>query len=201
MPAALSLTAVGSHAVLAQVRDTAEALSLAAWARVARVDAEEIVPGARTVLFDGLRDPEGLGSRIGAWTPSAPAPAGPLIEVPMTYDGADLEFVAERWGTDADGVAARLGQAELVSAFCGFSPGFAYLSGLPAELAVPRLESPRSAVPAGSVALGDTWCGIYPTASPGGWRLVGRTELVLWDAGLDEPALLAPGTRVRLVPS
>ena len=115
----------------------------------------------------------------------------------MTYDGADLAYVAERWGTDPDGVAARLGELELVSAFCGFAPGFAYLSGLPAELAVPRLDSPRSAVPAGSVALADTWCGVYPTASPGGWRLLGHTTLTLWDANQAEPALLAPGTRVR----
>jgi KipI family sensor histidine kinase inhibitor len=84
-------------------------------------------------------------------------------------------------------------------AFCGFSPGWAYLKGLPEELAIPRLETPRARVPAGSVALADTYAGIYPTASPGGWRIVGRTGVQLFDAERDPPALLSPGTRVRFV--
>ena len=88
-----------------------------------------------------------------------------------------------------------------MSAFCGFSPGFAYLAGLPEELAVPRLDTPRTKVPAGAVALAGTWCAAYPTASPGGWRLIGRTDAALWDAAREQPALLAPGTRVRFRPA
>jgi KipI family sensor histidine kinase inhibitor len=84
-------------------------------------------------------------------------------------------------------------------AFCGFSPGFAYLAGLPARLAVPRRASPRTRVPAGSVALADGWCGVYPQASPGGWALVGTTDVELFDLDRDPPALLTPGTRVRFV--
>ena len=80
-------------------------------------------------------------------------------------------------------------------AFCGFAPGFPYLTGLPAELALPRLATPRPRVPAGSVALAGPYAGIYPGASPGGWLLVGRTDLVLFDVAADPPARLGPGTR------
>ncbi len=179
------------------------ALALANWARIAGADAAEVVPGARTVLFDDVADLPGLEALLTTWSPrTSPAgPGGALVEVSVTYDGADLMDVAQRWGTDADGVATRLAATSLVSAFCGFAPGFAYLSGLPAELAVPRLDTARRAVPVGSVAVADRWCGIYPTPSPGGWRLLGHTTATLWDPARDAPALLAPGTRVRLVPA
>ena len=198
----VTLTRVGPAALRAEVADVRRALALAAWARAASVPATEVVPGARTVLFDGVPDLPALEDLLTRWTGAGePGEAGPLVEVPVTFDGPDLADVAARWGTDSAGVADRLGRIELVSAFCGFAPGFAYLSGLPDELAVPRLDSPRPSVPAGSVAVADRWCGIYPTASPGGWRLLGRTHATLWDASSDAPALLAPGTRVRLVPA
>ena len=191
---------VGRSAVLAEVGDAAEALELATWARTTRVEAVEVVPAAQTVLFDGVPDPASLSERLRAWTPSGARPEGARVEVPVVYDGADLAFVAETWGTDVPGVVARHSEIEYVAAFCGFAPGFSYLSGLPPELAVPRLESPRPRVPAGSVGLAGGWCGVYPTASPGGWRLLGRTDAVLWDQDRDQPALLAPGTRVVFVP-
>jgi KipI family sensor histidine kinase inhibitor len=197
----LELRPVGRHAVLAEVRDSAAARSLAAYARAVRVTAGEVVPGARTVLFDDVPDPEGLLERLAGWTTDAPPEPGELVEVPVVYDGADLEDVAARWGTDVDGVVERHGGFGFVSAFCGFAPGFAYLAGLPGEYAVPRLESPRTRVPAGSVGLAGSWCGIYPSESPGGWRLLGHTEVTLWDPGRSEPALLSPGTRVRFVPA
>jgi len=189
--------AVGEHALLVEVDDAASALALAAWARDTGIEATDVVPGAGTVLFDGVA-PD-LGERLAAWPGPAAAAPGALVEVAVTWDGPDLEWVAERWGTDPAGVAARLGDLELVSAFCGFAPGFAYLAGLPADLAVPRLATPRPRVPAGSVALADAWCGVYPSASPGGWRLLGHTDAALWDVDRAEPALLAPGTRVRFV--
>jgi len=196
----VTLARVGPSALRAEVADVRRALALATWARASRAGAVEIVPGARTVLFDGVEDLPALEDLLSSWTGEDPAAEpGPLVEVPVTYTGADLADVAARWGTDAEGVAARLAKTELVSAFCGFAPGFAYLSGLPAELAVPRLDTPRPEVPAGAVAVADRWCGIYPTASPGGWRLLGHTTVTLWDASRDSPALLAPGTRVRLV--
>jgi KipI family sensor histidine kinase inhibitor len=196
----VKLARVGPSALRAEVADVRRALALAAWARSRGVTAAEVVPGARTVLFDGVADLSALEEQVSSWSgDDAAGEPGTLVEVPVTYDGADLADVARRWGTDPDGVGARLARTELVSAFCGFAPGFAYLSGLPAELAVPRLATPRPEVPAGAVAVADRWCGIYPTASPGGWRLLGHTTATLWDPAGDPPALLAPGTRVRLV--
>jgi KipI family sensor histidine kinase inhibitor len=197
----VEFTPVGRTAVLVEVAGAEEALSLAIWARGARVPAREIVPAAASVLFDGVADVDTLHRVLGSWTPEAGEPEGDLVEIPVAYDGEDLGYVAERWGTDVEGVVARHGEIEFVSAFCGFSPGFAYLAGLPEELAVPRLDSPRTRVPAGAVGLAGAWCAAYPTASPGGWRLLGRTDAPLWDAGRDQPALLPPGTRVRFTPA
>lgn len=193
------LRPVGASAVLAEVADSAQARGLAAYARAVGVLAEEVVPGARTVLFDGLADPPGLASALAGWHPDGPAQPGPLVELEVTYDGEDLADVAARWGTDEAGVVARHTGLEHVVAFCGFAPGFAYLDGLPDGLGVPRLERPRPRVSTGSVGLAGTRTGVYPSASPGGWRLLGRTDAVLWDASRAEPALLAPGTRVRFV--
>jgi KipI family sensor histidine kinase inhibitor len=195
----IGLRRMGEHAVLAEVADTPQALSLAAWARSTRIPAEEIVPGAVTVLFDGVEDPAALRALLDAWSPQVSFEPGRLVQVPVTYNGPDIEDVAQRWGTDVEGLVERHTALEFIAAFCGFAPGFAYLAGLPDELAVPRLASPRASVPAGSVALAGTWCGMYPTASPGGWRLIGRTELPLWNPDRPDPALLVPGTRVRFV--
>lgn len=191
----------GEHAALVGVDSAVEAAGLAAWARAAcdtagaRVD--EIVPAARTVLFDGV-DVAWLSAVLADWRPGSAAVSGAFVEVPVVFDGPDLADVAARWGVGEDEVVGRLTSHELVSAFCGFAPGFAYLAGLPSELAVPRLETPRQRVEPGSVALAGEWCGIYPTASPGGWRIVGRTDVTLWDVERESPALLAPGTRVGL---
>lgn len=195
----MQLRAVGPHAVLVEVDDADDALALATWARALPVPATEVVPAARTVLFDGVSDPDTLTSVLRSWAPGRPAPTGDLVELPVTYDGPDLGFVAEAWGTDVAGVVARHTEVEYVAAFCGFAPGFSYLRGLPADLAVPRLDSPRPSVPPGSVGLAGAWCGVYPSASPGGWRLLGRTDATLWDQDREQPALLAPGTRVVFV--
>ena len=185
---------VGAGAVLVEVAGAAEAGALAAWAR-GRVPALEIVPAAKTVLFDGIRGPLDLTG----FTPAA-APVGKLVEVPVVYDGPDLADVAEMWGMAVEEAVARHVECEYTVAFCGFAPGFSYLTGLPASLAVPRLDTPRSSVPAGSVAVAGEYTGIYPSASPGGWRLLARTDAVLWDVDRDPPALLSPGCRVRFVP-
>ncbi|CAB4697562.1 MAG: carboxyltransferase domain-containing protein [Actinobacteria bacterium] len=187
---------VGPHALLVEVADAGEALALASWARTA-VEAVEVVPAACTVLLDGVADLTRAADAVRGWQPTAERPRGRLVEVPTIYDGPDLVRVAEHWGVDVDEVVRRHTDAELVSSFCGFAPGFAYLDGL--GWSVPRLDSPRPRVAPGSVALAGSWCGIYPTASPGGWQLIGRTDLVLWDPTRPDPALLAPGTRVRFV--
>ncbi|MGW5577101.1 5-oxoprolinase subunit B family protein [Micromonospora chokoriensis] len=121
------------------------------------------------------------------------------VVVPVCFDGPDLPAVAEYWNVDVPAVLRRLTGTRFRVAFCGFAPGFPYLTGLPAELALPRLATPRPRVPAGSVALAGPYAGIYPGASPGGWQLVGRTELVLFDVHADPPARLGPGTSVRMV--
>jgi KipI family sensor histidine kinase inhibitor len=161
----------------------------------------DLVPGARTVLLDGVGDLAAARDYLARWEPAGGSAdrVGPLVELPTTYDGADLDDVARRWGmTRAEAVATHCA-IDLTVAFVGFAPGFAYCTGLPPELSVPRLDRPRARVPAGAVGLAGEYTGVYPTASPGGWRLVGRTDARLWDAAREEPALLTPGMRVRFV--
>lgn len=189
----------GPAALVAEVGSAAEAAALASWARTSGSDIEavEIVPAARSVLFDGVVSPDRLRAALAGWSGAAERSPGTLVEVPVVYDGPDLAFVAERWGVTEAEVVARHTSWEFVSAFCGFAPGFAYLVGLPVGLSVPRLSTPRPRVENGAVGLAGEYCGVYPSASPGGWRLLGRTDLTLWDVTRDPPALLAPGTRVR----
>jgi KipI family sensor histidine kinase inhibitor len=191
----MHLRPLGHAAVLVEVEATHQAVSLAAWARE-RGLARDVVPGAASVLFDGLDDRDALARALDDWSPTETRP-GPVVELPVTYDGPDLSRVADVWGCGEDEVATRHQATLFVAAFCGFAPGFAYLSGL--EVEVPRLASPRTRVPAGSVAVAGTWCGVYPTDSPGGWQIIGRTDVTLWDPSRQEPALLTPGSRVRFV--
>ncbi len=116
--------------------------------------------------------------------------------IPVVYDGEDLASVGERNGLGLEEIARRHAGAPYRVAFVGFAPGFAYLSGLPPELATPRLSSPRARVPRGSVAIGGPWTGIYPSESPGGWRLIGRTSVRLFDPRADPPSRLRAGDRV-----
>ena len=191
----------GPRAVLVEVDDASTARSLAAWVRSQRVEVTEVVPAARTVLLDGLADPARLRDLLSRWDPAHEPVAGELVEIPVRYDGPDLSFVAEHWGVTEDEAVAVHGETEFVAAFCGFAPGFAYLEGLASDRAVPRLESPRPRVRAGSVGLAGPWCGVYPSASPGGWRILGHTDVVLWDPDRAQPALLPPGTRVVFRPA
>jgi KipI family sensor histidine kinase inhibitor len=162
----------------------------------------ELVPAYRTLLV--VADPERaealdeLAARLPALElPPAEAVAGDPVEIPVSYDGEDLPEVAGLTGLDAEEVVRRHTAPEYTVAFLGFSPGFPYLVGLDPSLEVPRRDTPRTSIPAGSVGLAGGQTGIYPTASPGGWRLIGRTEVTLFDPGRDPPALLAPGGRLR----
>ncbi|RLP87961.1 allophanate hydrolase subunit 1 [Micromonospora sp. BL4] len=211
----------GAHALLLDCSEPADAAQAALvdawraelWRRRDRgeLTAVEIVPAASTVLLDGLPDPAATADLLSRWAPAVAAAndadgaadrtserePGEVI-VPVDFDGPDLSTVAQHWGVDVAAVPRRLTSTPFRVAFCGFAPGFPYLTGLPAALALPRLATPRPRVPAGSVALAGPYAGIYPSASPGGWLLVGRTELVLFDVDADPPARLGPGTRVRM---
>ena len=126
--------------------------------------------------------------------------AARLIEIPVCYGGyggADLAEVAARAGLSADDVVAlHTGGDYLVQAI-GFAPGFAYLGGLPEKIHTPRRTTPRTAVPAGTVGIGGAQTGVYPLMTPGGWNLIGRTPVLLFDAGRNKPALLRVGDRVK----
>ncbi|WP_406210797.1 5-oxoprolinase subunit PxpB [Kitasatospora sp. NBC_01560] len=194
---------VGAAALLVEVAGTAEVAALYAWLRERQAAGElpaveEIVPAARTVLLDGVADVRALTALLRTARPTAAGPAaGPLLDVPTVYDGADLAEVAELWGVSPEAAVRIHTGPEYVVAFCGFAPGFGYLTGLPEQYAVPRRATPRTGVPAGSVALAGPYTGVYPRSSPGGWQLLGRTGLPLWDTARDPAALLAPGVRVR----
>lgn len=125
------------------------------------------------------------------------------VEIPVRYggvDGPDLEDVARHAGLTPERVVELHAAAEYLVYFVGFATCFPYLGGLPEALATPRLVAPRKQVPAGSVAIGGKQAGVYPLASPGGWRLIGRTPLALFDAHAEPPAVLRMGDRVRFVP-
>lgn len=200
---------VGEAAWLLELAGSAQVLA-ANRALLARSDpaVRELVPGAVTllvVLHEGAAlDPAALAAiEDAARSVRAAAPADEpsrVHHIPVRYDGEDLRDVAERAGLATADFAARHAAAEYRVAFVGFQPGFAYLDGLPRELHAPRRASPRVRIPAGSVAIGGEWTGIYPFATPGGWNLVGSTDVVLFDAAAAPPALLQPGDVVRFVP-
>lgn len=125
------------------------------------------------------------------------AATGKTVEIDVVYDGEDLADVGELTGLGERGVIEAHTGAEWTAAFGGFAPGFAYLVAPGDPLEVPRRDSPRTAVPAGSVALAGRFSAVYPQRSPGGWQLIGRTNATLWDLGRDEPALIRPGDTVR----
>lgn len=191
----------GDRALLVEVPDLDAVAALrAALERTPLPGQEELVPAARTVLVLLDRPPTPGDAAAVAALPLDPAGCGPAarqVELPVVFDGPDLAEVADLTGRPVAALVAALTTAELAVAFGGFAPGFAYLTGLPPELHVPRRATPRTRVPAGSVGLAGPFAGAYPRASPGGWQLVGRTDAVLFDVDRDPPALLAPGTLVR----
>lgn len=210
----------GDRAVLVQVDDLDGVLRIdavlrelaqsgaAPWDRLV-----DVVPAARTVLVTvpGARDlpavarslPDVVRRALREGEGDEPAAAdgddAHVVEIPVTYDGPDLEEVAALTSLPPDEVvAAHVGGLWRV-AFGGFAPGFAYLSGGDPRLDVPRRAQPRTTVPPGAVGLAGPFSGVYPRSSPGGWQLIGRTDTVLWDERRDPPALLRPGWRVRFV--
>ncbi|WP_327293455.1 5-oxoprolinase subunit B family protein [Streptomyces sp. NBC_01198] len=196
---------MGRGAVLVETEDGERAQALHAELLRRRAAGEfpevrEIVPAARTVLVGGLADPRAFAAEVTAWdVPPVEPGQGELREVPVRFDGPDIEEVAARWSVTPRELAAVVTGTAFRVAFCGFAPGFAYLTGLPAGRHVPRRPTPRTAVPAGSLGLAGPYAGLYPRSSPGGWQLIGTTDAPLWDPGREPAALLSPGTEVRFV--
>lgn len=194
----------GDTAVLVEPDDPAAVLAL----RDAAADISgvlEVVPAARTLLV--RFDPRAISTTAvraaiesATVTPADRAADRQVVELTVHYDGADLDAVAAEVGCSVTALVQRHSAPEYTVAFCGFSPGFAYLTGLEPAIHVPRLASPRTSVPAGAVAIAGEFTGVYPRSSPGGWRLLGRTDAALWDLHRTPPALLTPGVRVRFVP-
>lgn len=168
----------------------------------------EVVPSYATILlaFDPtVTDGDALTETVRRLLASATAVAAPqarLVEIPVVYggeEGPDLGTVADRVGLPPGEVVRRHAAADYVVACMGFAPGFGFLVGLPPELATPRRTDPRTRVPAGSVGIGGGQTGVYPLETPGGWHLIGRTSLRLFDRDQPEPFLLRPGDRVRFL--
>jgi KipI family sensor histidine kinase inhibitor len=193
----------GAAALLVEVDDPGDVIAVAAGLR-RQPGVEEVVPAARTVLVSG--DPVALARAVATVdaedrprADTAPSGGEPVV-LDVDYAGADLARTARDLGLAEDDLVQRHAGGSYVVAFCGFVPGFAYLTGLDPELHAPRLAQPRTRVPAGSVGIAGEFTGVYPRESPGGWRLIGRTDAELWNPERSSPALLPPGTPVRFRP-
>jgi len=170
----------------------------------------DTVPGAATVLLtfatSDFSEAEAMAHFAAAvrkaWAEAAedPEPDPQRVVIPVRYDGEDLPLVAERAAMTIEDVIECHSRPEYRVAFTGFAPGFGYLSELNEALHLPRLDSPRASVPAGSVAIAGEYAAVYPRSSPGGWLLLGRTEMELFDTDAEPPALLRPGAIVKFEP-
>jgi KipI family sensor histidine kinase inhibitor len=194
----------GSTALLVELDTLDDVLGLyAALSEAPPEGVVDVVPAARTVLL--VTDPRRttLAAVADAVRRTPPRPggqtAGDTVELPVHYDGADLDDLARLLELTTDEVIARHTGAEWTVAFCGFAPGFGYLTQPGTAWDVPRRATPRTKVPPGSVALAGEFSGVYPRESPGGWQLIGRTDVAVFDLHRNPAALLRPGTRVRFV--
>lgn len=192
----------GDTALLVELDGLAEVLALyAALSEQPATGVVDLVPAGRTLLV--VTDPRATTlERVDSWVRSTPPRPGTRgggeeVEIPVRYDGEDLADVAGLLGCDEAEVVRRHTAAEWTVAFCGFAPGFGYLTADDGGWDIPRRSSPRTRVPTGSVALAGEFSGVYPRESPGGWQLVGRTDVAVFDLDRDPPALFTPGTRVR----
>src|SRR5215211_3881513 len=206
-----TLLTCGEHAVLVEVGGLDEVLAFAYAVREAAgaetaglTDIVEIVPAAATVLVVVSDNaPIAPVRQALAALPVAAASEVPVsdhvIEIPVEYNGPDLSDVAKLTGLSVEEVIAAHTGTDWRVAFGGFAPGFAYLSWGDRRLAVPRRKEPRTSVPSGAVALAGEFSAVYPRSSPGGWQLIGRTDVEVFDIDRDPPALLQPGAVVRFI--
>lgn len=196
-----SVRAVGTRTVLAELSGTQDVLALQALLVENPLPGQlDVLAAAETVMVraDSPADARRMGALLLELDLTAPSKQeGGLVVIDTVYDGEDLAEVGRLTGLGTDGVIeAHTGQIWTV-AFAGFAPGFGYMVGENQVLEVPRRSSPRTAVPAGSVALAGNYSAVYPRKSPGGWQLIGRTGARMWDLNRAEPALASPGHRVQ----
>jgi KipI family sensor histidine kinase inhibitor len=204
----------GEGALLVELGDEFQE-SVVGWARGIADTWETIlafgpaVPAYTSALlrFDPLRlapaDAEKFANELvarGQFTTNPRNTPSRVVEVPTTYDGPDLAETAERSHLSVGQLVALHAEREYTAYFLGFMPGFAYCGRLDPRIVAPRLERPRERVPAGSVAIADGQTAVYPLASPGGWRLIGWTELTMFDPSAAEPVRIRAGDRLRFVP-
>jgi KipI family sensor histidine kinase inhibitor len=203
--AGLDISQMGTHGLLLRT-DTYVPAVLGATIRDLALDGvSDVVPAETTLLLrcDNAAAQQALQHQLEEIIESYDE--NPLqvdrepIEIAVMYDGEDLAFVAEACSLSEEEVIQRHLGSTYVAAFCGFAPGFAYLSGLDSALQLPRRETPRTRVPAGALAIAATYSAVYPRESPGGWHLIGSTSAELWDVARQPPALIEPGRQVRFV--
>ena len=200
----MRLLPVNLDAILVELADLDETLALFDALEADPIEGvTELVPAARTILVHFLpwvcplpRLVAGIAARQGR---QGQARQGTLVRIPVRYDGEDLAEMADHLGLSEEELARRHAASVWQVAFTGFAPGFAYLSGGDPVFNVPRRASPRTRIPAGSVGLAGTFSAVYPRATPGGWQLIGTTDVPMWDLARATPALLQPGMRVQFV--
>lgn len=216
LPAGIVIEALADDAWLLRLGDTLdERVNARVHALAARIAADapdwlrDVVPAYASLAV--FFEPRVIGAgQVLAWlrhlaaqaTGDLPSTAGRRVEIPVVYGGEhgpDLATAADELGIAPDQLAARHAAGDYTVAMIGFAQGFPYLFGLDPALGLPRLATPRVRVPAGSVGVAGGQTGIYPRESPGGWRLLGRTPLRLFDPGSNPPSVLQPGDRVRFV--
>lgn len=200
----MRLLPVNLDAILVELADLDETLALFDALEADPIEGvTELVPAARTILVHFLpwvcplpRLVAGIAARQGR---QGQARQGTLVRIPVRYDGEDLAEMADHLGLSEEELVRRHAASVWQVAFTGFAPGFAYLSGGDPVFNVPRRASPRTRIPAGSVGLAGTFSAVYPRATPGGWQLIGTTDVPMWDLTRTPPALLQPGQRVQFV--
>ena len=203
--AGLDIAQMGSHGLLLRTSTYVPAVLGAAIRDLALDGVSDVVPAETTLLVrcDHAAAQQAVQHQLEELIESYDEIPSRVdrepIEIPVRYDGEDLAFVAEACSLSEEEVIQHHLGATYVAAFCGFAPGFAYLSGLDSSLQLPRRDTPRTRVPAGAVAIAATYSAIYPQESPGGWHLIGSTSTELWDVARQPPALIEPDRQVRFV--
>jgi 5-oxoprolinase (ATP-hydrolysing) subunit B len=196
----MRLLPCGPGAVLAEYDSLAEVMAVDDAVRASGLAGlEDVVPAARTVMVTFHNVDRAALNALLVPGPVATRAHGPLVEIPVVYDGVDLDEVAAATGLSVEQVIETHSSVVYSAAFLGFTPGWAYLVELPTVLRLPRRSTPRTAITAGSVAIANEFTGVYPTVSPGGWHLLGHTTETMFDVDRSKPSLIMAGDRVRFV--